>query len=248
MRCPKCGYTSFPYLDRCRKCGQALAEARAVYGAYALPPTPLDLMTAYEAGQVDAAATASPEATSTPSIDVSKLDEIAPALAESNDASPSSGQRGEPPDAAAEAHTTFGPDRDPGIDRPPGASDGAPFGAEADFPIPILDVSDLEDLSLDLMEVPEEAHMSPLEQSTSSAVPGEDEQVFDLDESEPASQTLASEAEPSWRVDAGEEEGEDSREYVLDIDDGLELEIDELESEGEEDKDGDDDDGDDAKR
>ena len=36
MKCPKCRYTSFQYLESCRKCGHALAEQRAALGLYAL--------------------------------------------------------------------------------------------------------------------------------------------------------------------------------------------------------------------
>jgi hypothetical protein len=246
MKCPACGYTSFPYLDRCRKCGQVLAEARAVYGVYALPPTTLDLMLAYEA-PVDAAETASPEAVSTPTIDLGELlDGIELEVAESGDASPSLEQTGEPSDAAAAVRPTFDLDTEPGRDFPPAAPDAARPGAEDDLPAPTLDLSGLEDLSLELTEVAEDTHLSPLEQSISPTAPGEVERVFDLDEDEPESRPLDAEAEPSRRVGDGDEEDEDSEEYVLEIVDELALEIDELEFEDEADEEGED--GDDAKR
>jgi hypothetical protein len=53
MRCPKCGFTSFPYLESCRKCGQSLVEHRAVFGLYALRPDPPDLLAAYRTTQVN---------------------------------------------------------------------------------------------------------------------------------------------------------------------------------------------------
>lgn len=31
MKCPKCGYHSFDYLDSCKKCGQVLAEHKEKY-------------------------------------------------------------------------------------------------------------------------------------------------------------------------------------------------------------------------
>ncbi len=48
MKCPKCGYVSFDYLDQCKKCGQNLIELRKRLGiipvkprdSYELPPSP----------------------------------------------------------------------------------------------------------------------------------------------------------------------------------------------------------------
>jgi hypothetical protein len=244
MRCPACGYTSFPYLDRCRKCGQALADVRAVYGAYARTPTPLDLMLAYEAAPVDAAKTANPEDLPTAAIDLSELHEIELKLTESGEASSSPEQGGGLSDAAADATPTFDLDLQSSSDSPPGASDEARYGAEDDLPVPTLDLSGLEDLSLELTEVAEDAHMSPLEPSISPTVPGEVERVFDLDldEDEPEARPLDSEAEPPRRVDDDDEQDEDNEEYILEIEDELELEIDELEFEDDEnaeDEDGD---------
>jgi hypothetical protein len=249
MKCPACGYTSFPYLERCRKCGQALAEARAIYGAYGLPPTPPDLMSAYEAARADAAESTSPEAVSIPTLDLSELDEIALALTESADASPGPELGGEPPGTGAEATPTFDLDLEPGRDVPPEAPETVRAAADDDLPVPTLDLSELEGLALDLTEVVEDAHINPPERSISPAAPGDVERVIDLDldEDEPESRTLDSEAKLSRRGDDGHEEDEDSEEYVLEIEDELELEIDELEVEGEEDGEADED-GDDARR
>jgi hypothetical protein len=49
MKCPKCRYSSFPYLETCAKCGHLLAEQRAAMGLYGLQPEPPDLWLAYEA-------------------------------------------------------------------------------------------------------------------------------------------------------------------------------------------------------
>jgi uncharacterized RDD family membrane protein YckC len=38
MKCPKCGYNSFEYLDRCKKCGSDLAEFKAKYNLRSLFP------------------------------------------------------------------------------------------------------------------------------------------------------------------------------------------------------------------
>ena len=42
MKCPKCGYHSFEYLENCRKCGQDLAEHKSRFnlgGFFSPPPT-----------------------------------------------------------------------------------------------------------------------------------------------------------------------------------------------------------------
>jgi hypothetical protein len=204
-------------------------------------------MSAYEAARADAAESTSPEAVSIPAIDLSELDEIALALTESADASPGPELGEEPPGTGAEATPTFDLDLEPGRDVPPGAPETARAGVDDDLPVPTLDLSELEGLALDLTEVVEDAHINPPERSISPAAPGDVERVIDLDEDEPESRTLESEAKLSRRGDDGDEEDEDSEEYVLEIEDELELEIDELEVEGEEDDEADED-GDDARR
>lgn len=38
MRCPKCSYTSFDYLDRCRSCGEDLVPAKIRLNIYSKAP------------------------------------------------------------------------------------------------------------------------------------------------------------------------------------------------------------------
>jgi hypothetical protein len=38
MKCPKCGYTSFDYLDECKKCGADISDIRALLGVIAVSP------------------------------------------------------------------------------------------------------------------------------------------------------------------------------------------------------------------
>lgn len=38
MKCPKCNYTSFDYLDNCRKCGADLRDVRSLTQIIAVPP------------------------------------------------------------------------------------------------------------------------------------------------------------------------------------------------------------------
>jgi len=38
MKCPKCGYTSYDYLDECKKCGADISDTRAMLGVIAVSP------------------------------------------------------------------------------------------------------------------------------------------------------------------------------------------------------------------
>ncbi|TLN04212.1 hypothetical protein FDZ71_12165 [bacterium] len=38
MKCPKCGYTSFDYLNECKKCGTDISDVRAMLGIIAIAP------------------------------------------------------------------------------------------------------------------------------------------------------------------------------------------------------------------
>ncbi len=38
MRCPKCGYTSFDHLDRCKSCGEDLVPAKIKLNIYSKHP------------------------------------------------------------------------------------------------------------------------------------------------------------------------------------------------------------------
>src|SRR5918996_5520665 len=76
MKCPKCGSTSFPYLESCRKCGHGLAEQRAALGIYALRPDPPDLLLAYQAASMEVTGGALTHHVSTPGIDLRPLEAI----------------------------------------------------------------------------------------------------------------------------------------------------------------------------
>lgn len=56
MKCPKCGYTSFDYLDACKKCGTDLSAVRAMLGVIAVAPD--DMAVASPRGPTGAAAAA----------------------------------------------------------------------------------------------------------------------------------------------------------------------------------------------
>jgi len=38
MKCPKCGFTSFDYLDTCKKCGTDVSAVRSMLGVIAIAP------------------------------------------------------------------------------------------------------------------------------------------------------------------------------------------------------------------
>lgn len=44
MKCPKCGYVSFEYLDQCRKCGKSVEAFKSEHGLYGYPPKDLMLV------------------------------------------------------------------------------------------------------------------------------------------------------------------------------------------------------------
>ena len=89
MKCPKCGYTGFPYAASCGNCGRPLADARELYGVYAVPPTnPPDLLLAYEPAQTGSPDLVPWEATSSPAIDLGQLHDLDLALAGPDEAAP----------------------------------------------------------------------------------------------------------------------------------------------------------------
>jgi hypothetical protein len=44
MKCPKCGYVSFEYLDACRKCGRDLSQFKAAVGIAAFTPGVINVL------------------------------------------------------------------------------------------------------------------------------------------------------------------------------------------------------------
>jgi len=191
MKCPKCGYTSFPYVGRCGKCGRPLAGARELYGVYALPPNPPDLTLAAEPVQPESADSVPREPLSSPTIDLNQLHDIDLALAS------------------------------PDVDTPDAVADQTPPEV-ADTPLqPALEVSDRADLTLELDDVsavlpPPMARDKP--PTTTDAVP-----VFELDlGDEDESLTLRPVEEGSSVND--DDESADT-EYILEIEEELELEV-----------------------
>jgi hypothetical protein len=194
MKCPKCGYTSFPYVGSCGKCGRPLAGARELYGVYALPPNPPDLTLAAELVQSESTDRVPREPLSSPTIDLNQLNDIDLALAS--------------PDA----------------DTPDAVADQTPLEV-ADLPLQLVfDVSGGADLTLEFDDVsaalpPSMALDKPL--TTTDEVP-----VFELDLGDEDESLILRPVEEG--SSANEDDTSADTEYILEIEEELELEVEEL--------------------
>lgn len=211
MRCPKCGFTSFPYLENCGKCGQGLAEQRAALGVYALHPDPPDLRLAYQVlpRDVEVSEDALPQASA--GIDLGTLEEINLDLAEAD----------EPLSAPAlEAHT---------LDAEAGQTP-----AREPNSAPVFDLSELGEIKLEL-EDPAQLQDTSIDSPQPPMAAPQVRSVYDLDLDTDADELALGpnieEAEPL-------EAPQDAIEYVLEIDDEIEVEfeVDELDIEEEDDE------------
>lgn len=228
MKCPKCGYTSFAYLESCRKCGREYAETRAPFGVYARRPTAPDLM-ANLSDEMDAA-----DASLSSAIDLSQLDHLDLALA--NDAEDAAGSL-----MLDEPHTPEAPMSTPSV---PAIEPISPA-------IPTIDLAQLGEIEFELPDDAEESGPTPLETPQPSTAPfdlsstlglesEEDNMLLgieaDAEPPEPTALGMPSplidlsqldgidfEAEdPSAQTDATRQETRDSREVPLDIEPNIE--------------------------
>lgn len=238
MKCPKCGYTSFPYLESCGKCGQGLAEHRAAFGLYALRPDPPDLLMAYQAAQMDVNETMLTPVLPSPPTDPSHPDEIELELAEAEH-TPSTAEVGqEPAGDAVDLTPTMPPAPAPELEPLRVESDLERMNPQEGVIPPAFDLEDPGDSTLALESAADLGGRSLESPQTPTESP-EVKQVYDLDlEEDTDGLTLGS------AVDARADESEEgTAEYILEIEDKLELEIDELElEEGDESGEEDDDD------
>jgi hypothetical protein len=222
MKCPKCGYTSFPYLESCRKCGRALAEPRAALGLYAQRPDPPDLLLAYQAASTDVTETTAMPPASALSLDLDHLEEIELEVAEAESTTPGTDEGGEPVSPASESMLTL--DRE--------------VIAEAESPP--LEPSELADIALEL-ENAVDLGDKLAERSQTPKDSSEGEPVYDLDLAEDLDDLpLQSLEDESHTGDVNDDE--EVVEYTLEIEDDLEFEIDELEVEQDDDAEAEDDD------
>jgi hypothetical protein len=204
MKCPKCHYSSFPYLETCAKCGHLLTEQRAAMGLYGLQPEPPDLWLAYQvvnsAGtgvQITAPLTA-------PGLDFPAVAGIDLDVSETE-------PRGQ---ETGELETAAGALSEPTTDRP--------SGQDADLP-PGLASEDLIDMTLTLEDDAERdaaAQWGP--QITMDRTNAE--QVYDLD----AAGDLGDLSLGSLVDEAGaDQDSAEAVEYVLEIEEDLEFEVEE---------------------
>jgi hypothetical protein len=227
MKCPKCGYTSFPYLENCAKCGHALTEQRAALGIYALRPEPPDLLLAYQAAnmQIPGATLAQPQ--SAPGIDLAQLDDIELELTDAEQAAPATHEAGQQTGAVPDLVPTLDPESIGGEEAPP-AEPSVEQVSSQDMVMPqTLDLSELGDITLELERAADLGGQSPESAQTPKESP-EAKQVYDLDlDEDPADLPLGSSVAESHADDDDEE----TAEYMLEIEEEIELEVDELEIE-----------------
>jgi len=190
---------------------------REFFGVYALPPNPPDLMLAYEALHTDAMETTVAEVM--PAVDLEQLEEIDLDLANAADAAASPAEEPELAELSRDIVPTV--DRDPEPGSPLSSPASAVDRTDDKEPI-VLDLSDLEGLTIELREVAEE-------EERHSEAP-----IFDVDEEEES----LTRAEAGAGLDA--DDRETPPEYILEIDEELELEVDEFEREDADDEDDDD--------
>src|SRR3989304_568083 len=89
MKCPKCGYASFEYLDTCRKCGRDLTQFKTDMGVTTFTPGVINVLKyvegmeeAVEEGEESAVATATAEETEETGVAVSVEEAISEASEE----------------------------------------------------------------------------------------------------------------------------------------------------------------------
>ena len=230
MKCPKCGYTSFPYLESCRKCGHGLAEQRAALGIYALRPDPPDLLLAYQAASMEDTGGALTHPVSTPGIDLGPLEGIDLEVAEAEPSGVGTDQVQEPADAV--------PDLMPTLDREPSGEEERPLvepsterPSSQDISMPqSLDLSGLEDITLEIDTAAELGGESPESPQTPSEAAAA-KQVYDLDLDEDlGGLTLGSPADEAG-TDEDTDEDDEATEYTLEIEEDVEFDVDALELE-----------------
>ena len=240
MKCPKCGFTSFPYLESCRKCGLVLAESQAAWGLYALHPDPPDLLLAYQTANLDVTRTRPLPSASMPSLDLGAREKIEPEVGTAQPVTPGPDESEEPFSPAPDLLPTLDQEIMIAAESPPLEPRAEPPGS-AETVIPhTLDLSELADMTLELDDTvnlgDKSAPRSQLPQDSPEEQPVYD---LDLDDDLDELSLLPLEDESSTGDADG---GDDVLEYTLEIEDNLEIEIDGLELEQDDDTEAEDDD------
>ncbi len=238
MKCPECGYTSFPYLESCAKCGHEQTEQRRAFGIYALRHEPPDLLLAYQAANMEVAGATLAPPLSTPGIDLGQLDEIEVELGEAEPADPSAPEEVAQTGAAADLIPAPDLESTAQEEHPPAEPSLEPVSAQ-DIDMPqTLDLSELGGITLELETAEDLGSQSPGSAQPPRQAP-ESKPVYDLDLDEDLEDLPlgSSVNEPD-----ADDEDEENSEYTLEIEDELEFEIGELEiEEDDEAEEGDDD-------
>ncbi|HEX9869796.1 MAG TPA: hypothetical protein VGC99_14590 [Candidatus Tectomicrobia bacterium] len=240
MKCPKCGFTSFPYLESCRKCGLVLAESQAAWGLYALHPDPPDLLLAYQTANLDVTRTPPLPPASMPSLDLGAREKIEPAIAKAQPVTPGPDESEEPFSPAPDLLPTLDQEIMTAAESPPLEPHTEPPGSAETVMPHSLDLSELADMTLELdhtVNLGDTSAQSPQPPKFSP----EEQPVYDLDLNGDLDElSLLPLADESSTEDAdGDEE---VLEYTLEIEDNLEFEIDGLELEQDDDTEDEDDD------
>jgi hypothetical protein len=240
MKCPKCGYTSFPYLESCRKCGRPLAEPREALGLYAMRLDPPDLLLAYQAASPDVLETTPMPSVFAPSIDLGPLEEIEPEFAKTQPTALGADEGGEPASPVQESMPTLDQEVTTTAEFPPQEPSAEPQGAAEPVTPHTGDLSALADMTLalentvNLGDAPVASSQTP--KDSPAAQP-----VYDLDLDDDLDElTLQPLVDEPHTANADDNAA--VLEYTLEIEDDVEFEIDELELEQDDDAEAEDDD------
>jgi hypothetical protein len=224
MKCPKCGYTSFPYLEKCRKCGHGLTEQRVAMGIYALRPDPPDLLLAYQAAGTEAIGGALTHPVSAPGIALGSLAGLDMEVADEEPPSTGTHERQEPANAMPDLRPTLDREAIGEEDRPPmEASAEQPSSQDMTMP-QSLELSSLGDSNPEIDDTLDLDGESPRRaQTPSESAPAKP--VYDLDlDTDLGALTLGGVAD-----ETGTGEDDEATDYTLEIEEDLTFEVDELE-------------------
>ena len=239
MKCPKCRYNSFPYLENCPKCGVTLAEQRAAFGIYALRPDPPDLLLAYQAASMEIAGGMLTAPVYAPGIDLDPIEGIDLDVAEADPDRIGTHEMGEPANAASDLMASVECEAIEEEELAPEGWGSDQRSTQDMIRPPSLDLHQLEDITLALENAADLEGESP----QNAQIPTEFadvKQVYDLDVDEDLDGlTLRHIVEGAGTADDDEE----TAAYTLEIEEDLELEVDGLELE--QDDEGEDEDDDD---
>jgi hypothetical protein len=221
MKCPKCRYTSFPFLEKCPKCGLGLAEQRAAMGIYALPPDPPDLLLAYQAAMMDVTAGKPMHPASAPDMDLGQLEGIDLEMAEMEPHGVGTPEMEGPPDPASDLLSMRDRKAIEEEEFTPVEPSSERVSPQEIIIPQSLDLSGLGDIALAIENAADLAG----ESSESAQIPAESAEVkpvYDLDlDGELNGLTLESIVDGVRAGDADDEAGE----YTLELEEDLELEF-----------------------